>query len=90
MNYYIFELGGQEKIYSSFETNETDIEILEWAERFGFINFEDIDKCENARRLSEKEVESKNRELYKNWYKEKLKNNTISSIPPTIGDVILN
>lgn len=84
--YYSFVLNGEERIYYTTETNEGPEEILEWAERFSFIREEDIPHCINARRLSEEEVETRNKELYKKWRKE---NKDISSLsrktPPTIG-----
>lgn len=92
--YYSFILNGKERIYYSYVYNDSEEEILEWAENFGFIEKSDIPKCKNVRELSPEEVEQRNKVLYQEWFKkreEKLaKGEYDFSVPPTIGEVQLN
>lgn len=90
-NYYSFILNGQEKIYYTYVVHDTTEEILEWAERFGFIQENDIPNCTNVRVLSMKEVEERNKKLYNLWWNKHHNDAHISGmVPPTIGEVQLN
>lgn len=95
-NYYSFILNGVERIYYTDVTNSTEKEILDWAERYGFIDEEDFCKCTNVRSLTQEEVDKRNKEIYKEWWKQRelkrLSGEDVSLIliPPTIGEVQLN
>lgn len=91
-NYYSFVLNGEERIYYTYISNDTELEILEWAERFGFVRLEDFDKCTNMRQLPQEEVDRRNKELYSIWWEEHKNDNPAFSrgFPPTIGEVQLN
>lgn len=86
MHYYIFLLNGEEYIYYTSVTHETSLDILEWAERYSFIQEIDIPHCSDARELSSSEVEHRNQLLYKEWYeKHKFDAYLSGKVPPTIG-----
>ena len=95
-NYYSFVLNGKERIYYTYVTINTEKEILEWAERYGFINCEDFSKCTNIKQLSQNEIEEKNKSLYKKWWNEREQRRKAGEdvsfmlIPPTIGETQLN
>ena len=94
--YYSFVLNDVERIYYTYIGNDNEQEILEWAERFGFIDSDDFSKCTNIRQIPQKEVEARNKELYKKWWGEREKRRlsgedvSLDLIPPTIGEVQLN
>ncbi|SEU22317.1 hypothetical protein SAMN05443270_3469 [Lacrimispora sphenoides] len=95
-NYYSFVLNDVERIYYTYVSNDSEQEILEWAEKFGFINYDDFSKCTDIRKIPQEEVDSRNKNLYKEWWerreKRKLSGEDVSFdlIPPTIGEVQLN
>lgn len=91
-NYYSFVLNGEERIYYTYISNDNELEILEWAERFGFIKLEDFEKCTNVRKIPQGEVDRRNKELYSKWWEEHQYDNPAFSkgFPPTIGEVQLN
>lgn len=95
-NYYSFVLNGEERIYYTYISNDNELEILEWAERFGFLKEDDFSKCTNIRQISREEVNRRNKELYKEWWDKRelkrLSGEDVSPIlmPPTIGEVQLN
>lgn len=80
----LLSLTEKNEYISTYVTHDSEEEILDWAERFGFIK-EDIPKCENVRALSADEVAVKNEMLYN-------AGQDVSRIPvpPTIGEVQLN
>ena len=89
-NYYSFFLNGEERIFYTYVELGVE-EILDWAVRYSFINKCDIDKCSNVRASTPAEVENRNKELYKEWWKEHKNDTSLSGkIPPTIGEVQLN
>lgn len=90
--YYSFMLNGEERIYYTYVPQDNELEILEWAERFGFIHSDDFQKCTNIRQIPQEEVDKRNKALYKEWWNEHQNDNPSFSngFPPTIGEVQLN
>lgn len=91
-NYYSFILDGKERIYYTCVSNDNELEILEWAERYGFIQPGDFQKCTNIRKIHQSEVDKRNQELYKVWWEQHKNDDFLFSegLPPTIGEVELD
>lgn len=76
--YYTFVLNGEERFFHTYvpnEFNDNEIGILLWAERFGFLKYEDFSECTNIRQIPQEEVDRRYKEIYAKWWSEHINDN---------------
>lgn len=88
-NYYEIEIDSEKRVFYTSRIEDSPQDIIEHALNYGLISDSEVSKCKNARTLSNEEVEQRNNDLYKEWWKEKERRADLGismiTLPGTIG-----